>query len=216
MKTDRKVRSQVRTQWMALGGALVVLAGVLVAWALSSAADRVQVVQVVQEVPAGQPIPVEALAVTGVAYDAGVDGLVPSASLAELAGRIAAIDLQPGVLVQAGMWRDTPALSAGEQRVGVVLRAGRMPADLGQGDAAVAAAVDAADPFVPTAVRVLDAVPGADGTTALTLAVPMSDAVAVARLAANDLLVLVGDAPSAAPAGAGSGVSSDDRAGVTP
>lgn len=206
MKTNRTVRSRVRTQWMALGGALVVLAGVLVAWALSSAADRVQVVQVVQEVPAGQPIPVEALAATGVAYDAGVDGLVPSASLADLAGRIAAIDLQPGVLVQTGMWRDTPPLTTGEQRVGVVLRAGRLPSDLGQGDTAVAAAVDAADPFVPAAVRVLDAVPGADGTVSLTLAVPEVDAVSVARLAANDLLVLVG----AAPAG-GSGTATSER-----
>lgn len=198
MKTNRRVRSQVRTQWMALGGALVVLAGVLVAWALSSAADRVQVVRVVQEVPAGQPIPVEALAVTGVAYDAGVDGLVPSASLADLAGRIAAIDLAPGVLVQTGMWRDAPGLLDGEQRVGVVLRAGRLPAGLGQGDLAVAAAVDAADPFAPAAVRVLDAVPGADGTTSLTLAVGSGDAVGVARLAANELLVLVGDPPGSA------------------
>lgn len=195
MKTTRRVRSQVRTQWMAFGGALVVMAGVLVAWALSSAADRVQVVRVVQEVPAGQPIPLEALAVTGVAYDAGVDGLVPSASLADLAGRIAAIDLQPGVLVQAGMWRDAPALLEGEQRVGVVLRPGRLPGDLGQGDTAVAAAIDPADPFVPARVRVLDAVPATDGTTSLTLAVGSDDAVGVARLAANDLLVLVGDAP---------------------
>lgn len=198
MKTTRRVRSQVRTQWMAFGGALVVLSGVLVAWALSTAADRVQVVRVVQEVPAGQPIPVEALAVTGVAYDAGVDGLVPSASLADLAGRIAAIDLEPGVLVQSGMWRDSPALLDGEQRVGVVLRPGRLPVDLGQGDTAVAAAIDPADPFVPVMVHVLDAVPGTDGTTSLTLAVGTDDAVSVARLAANELLVLVGDAPGAA------------------
>ena len=196
MKTTRRVRSQVRTQWLAFGGALVVLSGVLVAWALSTAADRVQVVKVVQE--AGQPIPVEALAVTGVAYDAGVDGLVPSVSLADLAGRIAAIDLEPGVLVQSGMWRDAPALLDGEQRVGVVLRPGRLPVDLGQGDTAVAAAIDPADPFVPVMVRVLDAVPGTDGTTSLTLAVGTGDAVGVARLAANELLVLVGDAPGAA------------------
>jgi hypothetical protein len=101
------------------------------------------------------------------------------------------------MLVQTGMWRDTPALLAGEQRVGVVLRAGRLPAGLGQGDLAVAAAVDAADPFEPAPVRVLDAVPGAEGTTSLTLAVGEADAVAVARLAANDMLVLVGDAPAA-------------------
>jgi hypothetical protein len=197
MKTDRQVRSQVRTQWLALGGALVVLAGVVVAWALSSAADRVQVVRVVQEVPAGQPIPVEALTTSGVAYDADVDGFVAAASIADLAGRIAAVDLRPGMLVQTGMWRDTPALLAGEQRVGVVLRAGRLPAGLGQGDLAVAAAVDTADPFEPAPVRVLDAVPGADGTTSLTLAVGEADAVAVARLAANDMLVLIGDAPAA-------------------
>ena len=76
MTTKNRVRSSVRTQWMALGGALVVLAGVLVAWALSRAADRVQVVQVAQQVQAGQVITADDLTVTGIAYDTQLQGLV--------------------------------------------------------------------------------------------------------------------------------------------
>ena len=51
--SSRTVRSRVRTQWLALGAAFVVLAGVVVAWALANAADRVQVVRLTHDVPAG-------------------------------------------------------------------------------------------------------------------------------------------------------------------
>lgn len=196
MTTTTRVRSSVRTQWMALGGAMVVLAGVLVAWALSRAADRVQVVQIAQAVPAGQIITVDDLTVTGIAYDAPLQGLVPAVSLAELDGRVAAIDLQPGALLQAGMWRGEPVMAPGEQRVGAVLSPGRLPEGLAQGDTAWAAAIDPADPTPPVAVRVLTAAVTPDGATALTLAVSSESSVVVARLAAAEQLVLVGDAPA--------------------
>lgn len=206
MKMDRKISSQVRTQWLALGGALVVLAGVLVAWTLSSAGDRVQVVQVAQSVPAGQALTAEDLTVTGIAFDGPMEGLVPATAAEELVGRVAAVDLQPGTLLLVGMWRDEVALAPGETRVGVVLKPGWMPSGLGRGDTAYAAALDASGSTAAVPVRVLDAITQPDGNTSLTLAVPATDAVTVARLGASDLLVLIGvpsgtalPAPAAGP-----------------
>lgn len=191
MKTDRQVRSSVRTQWIALGGALVVLAGVVVVWALSAAGARVQVVQVLQDVPAGQVITTDDLTVTGIAYDTALEGLVPASSFEDVAGRVAAVDLTAGSLLLVGMLRSTPALGVGEQRVGVVLRGGRAPDDLGVGDQAVAASMDPADPTaVP--VRVLAANATIEGARSITLAVPVEGAIAVARLAASEQLVLIG------------------------
>ncbi|MGB8859007.1 MAG: SAF domain-containing protein [Ilumatobacteraceae bacterium] len=187
-----KVRSRVRTQWLALGAALVVLAGVLVAWALSNAADRVQVVQVAQSVQAGDVITAADLTVTGVAYDSEVQGLVPAESRDALVGRVAAIDLQAGAILQTGMWRDAPQIAAGEESVGALLKAGRFPAGLARGDIVVAAPIDAIAGGVTTAVRVIDVVAATDGDLSVTLAVPAQQSVAVAQLAATDQLLLVG------------------------
>ncbi|MDO8362839.1 MAG: SAF domain-containing protein [Actinomycetota bacterium] len=194
-----RVRSRVRTQWLALGAALVVLAGVLVAWALTQAADRVQVVQVAQAVPAGEVIEAADLTVTGVAFDAEVQGLVPAGSLEKLVGRVAAVDMQPGSLLQVGMWRDAPQLAAGEESVGALLQLGRFPAGLVRGDLAVAAPLDAAGTGPVVVVRVIDLQVLDDGDLSVTLAVAQADSVSVAQLAANDQLVLVGRAQEVAP-----------------
>lgn len=188
----RRVRSRVHTQWLALGAALVVLAGVLVAWGLSQAAERVQVVQVARELPAGHVLEAADLTVAGVAYDGAVQGLVPAASLQALVGRVTTIDLAPGALVQVGMWSDLPPLLAGEDRVGAVLAAGRYPAGLSRGDVAVAAAIDPTIEFAAVAVRVLDVVETSQGELHITLAVGEGSAVAVGQLAATDQLLLVG------------------------
>mgnify|MGYP000845519220 CR=1 FL=1 len=202
MSDGSKVRSRVRTQWLALGAALVVLAGVVVAWALAEAADRVPVVQVAQPVRAGEVIQADHLRVTDVAVGTDVAGLVPDTSLDRLVGRVAAIDLVPGVLVVDGMWRDAPDLLAGEQRIGAVMASGAFPAGLGQGDSALAAPLDPLDTRPAVTVRVLDVRGTADGGTEFTLAVPAADAVALAQLAANDQLVLVGLKAAEPPASA--------------
>jgi hypothetical protein len=177
---------------MVLAGALAVLAGVLVAWSLSRAADRVSVVSTAQPVVAGHEFTIDDLQLTNVAIDADVAGLVPARSIDELVGRVAAIDLRQGVLLSSGMWRQAPRLADGEQAVGVVVKAGRAPASLSQGDRALAAALDPALKVDPITVRVLDAIRADDTTTSFTLAVAGTDAVTVAQLAANDQLVLVG------------------------
>lgn len=194
-----KIRSRVRTQWLALGAAFVVLAGVLVAWALSNAAERVQVVQVANEVKAGDVIELDDLAITGIAYDAELEGLVPEQSLEALVGRVAAVDIQPGTLLIRGMWEDAPVVADGESVVGAVLAAGRFPAGLGRGDLAVAAPIDAEAATAPVTVRVIATTLDPEGRLVVQLAVPADSAVAIGQLAATDQLLLVGRPTVSAP-----------------
>ena len=194
-----KVRSRVRTQWLALGAAFVVLAGVLVAWALSNAAERVQVVQVATELKAGDVIELDDLAVTGVAYEAELQGLVPEQSLEALVGRVAAIDIEPGTLLVRGMWEDAPVVHEGEAIVGALLAGGRFPAGLARGDVAIAAPIDPADETAPVTVRVIATSVDPDGNLVVQLAVPIASAVSVGQLAATDQLLLVGEPTVAAP-----------------
>lgn len=191
-RSANRVRSRVRTQWLALGAALVVLASVLVGWALTQAADRVQVVQVAQPVQAGDVIAAADLTVADVAFDGQVQGLVPVASLNALVGRVATIDLQPGTLMQSGMWSDAPQLATGEEAVGALLAVGRFPDGLARGDLAIAAPIDSAIGTSPTIVRVIAVQTEANGDLLVTLAVAHADSVAVAQLAATSQLLLVG------------------------
>lgn len=191
-RSANRVRSRVRTQWLALGAALVILASVLVGWALTQAADRVQVVQVAQTVQAGDLIAASDLTVADVAFDGQVHGLVPVTSLDALVGRVATIDLQPGTLMQSGMWSDAPQLATGEEAVGALLAVGRYPVGLARGDLAIAAPIDAAIATNPTIVRVIAVQKEANGDLLVTLAVAHVDSVAVAQLAATNQLLLVG------------------------
>lgn len=135
-------RPPVRTQWLALSGALVVLAGVLVAWAVGAAGRRIDVVQLIRPVAAGTALEAADLGITAVAFDGSVDGLVPASSLEALTGRVASVDLSAGVLLQRGMWSDQPILGDGERSVGAVLAAGRFPSGLLPGDRVEVASLD--------------------------------------------------------------------------
>lgn len=135
-------RPPVRTQWLALSGALVVLAGVLVAWEVGAAGRRIDVVQLIRPVAAGTALESADLGITAVAFDGSVDGLVPASSLEALTGRVASVDLSAGVLLQRGMWSDQPILGDGERSVGAVLAAGRFPSGLRPGDLVEVASLD--------------------------------------------------------------------------
>lgn len=191
-RSAQRVRSRVRTQWLALGAALVVLASVLVGWALTQAANRVQVVQVAQAVRAGDVIEAADLGVTEVAFDGQVRGLVPVASLDALVGRVASIDLDAGTLMQSGMWSEAPQLATGEEAVGALLAVGRYPDGLARGHLAIAAPIDPASTTAPTIVRVIAVQTEANGDLLVTLAVAKADSVGVAQLAATNQLLLVG------------------------
>jgi hypothetical protein len=184
------VRSRVRAQWLVLAAALTVMAGVLVAWALTRAADRIDVVVVARPVAAGTVIDVADLATTPVAIDGAVHGLVPAASLDELAGRVATVDLRVGTLLSEGMWADGTGLAPGERTVGAVLEPGRFPAGLASGSTALALPIDGDATGVT--VRVLDADVTDAGDLRVTLAAAEADAARLAQTAATDRLVLVG------------------------
>ena len=206
---EHTLRAKVRTQWLVLGAALVVLAGLLVAWGLSRAADRVDVVSVARPVSAGTVLRAEDLTITAIAVDGTAPGLVPAASLTALVGRATTIDLQPGTLLTVGMWADASSLADDERTVGAVLKPGRYPAGLAQGMSALALSLStdgasddgasdgsASDGTVDgsgsATVRVLVAEPAESGGLAVTLAVAEADAARIARLGATDQLLLVG------------------------
>jgi hypothetical protein len=187
---NTKVRSRIRVQWLVLAVALMVLAGVLVAWALTRAADRVAVVSVARPVAAGTVIGSGDLTTVQIAFDGDVTGLVPATSIDSLAGRVATVDLQPGTLLSAGMWADGTGLAPDERTVGAVLEPGRFPTGLAQGASAVAVPIDGEAAGVT--VRVVDADTTEPGDLSVTLAVPEADAARLAQLAASERLVLVG------------------------
>ncbi len=202
----QRVRTQLRAQWLVLAAALTVLAGVLVAWAIDRAADRVDVVSIARPVAAGTVIQADDLTTTAIAFDSPVTGLAPASSMSALVGRVATVDLQPGVLLTAGMWADGTGLSAGERTVGALLPAGRYPSGIAQGSTAVAIATLRSDASSGSSsgtgsgagersdveVRVLDVEADERGALRVTLAVPEADAARVATLAAADELVLIG------------------------
>lgn len=192
-------RSKVRAQWLVLAAALTVLAGVVVAWALSRAAARIDVVAAARPVAAGAEIVSDDLIVVAVAAD-GVTGLVPATHRNELVGRVAAVSVEAGSLVVASMLRAGAEVRQGEHAVGALLRLGRLPERLGVASTALAVSIDITDATTgepvprpaPVPVRVVTAARLDTGETSLVLAVPAADAPAVARLAATDQLVLVG------------------------
>ncbi|MCX6520586.1 MAG: SAF domain-containing protein [Actinobacteria bacterium] len=196
-----RARTQVRAQWLVLAAALTVLAGVLVAWAIERAADRVDVVSVARPVPAGTVIQADDLTTTAIAFDQPVVGLAPASSLDALVGRVAVVELRPGTLLSAGMWADGTGLSPDERTVGALLDVGTHPSGLATGATALAIAIDdaAGSPSSTGStatdgvlVRVLDTRTADRGALQVTLAVPEADAARIARLAAAQTLVLVG------------------------
>ncbi|MEN9504747.1 MAG: acyltransferase domain [Actinomycetota bacterium] len=193
-------RSRVRAQWLLLASALTVLAGVLVAWALSRAAARTDVVAAARPVAVGAEIVTDDLTVVAVAVDDAVTGLVPAGSIDDLVGRVATVPVDAGSLIVAGMWATGAELGDDERAVGALLGLGRLPEQLAAGGAALAVSIDGGDaatgeplaPALPVTVRVLAVRRLDTGDTSLVLAVPVADAPAVARLAATDRLALVG------------------------
>lgn len=192
-----------RSVWLVLTAALVVLAATVVAWALSRAADRVAVVGVGRPISVGEVFAADDLEIRQVAVDGGAVGLVPAASMGSLVGRRAALDLEAGMLVSAGMWADEGGLGAQERSVGVVVRAGRFPGGLApQHDALV---IDLATDGAPIPVRVLDIETSMQRDIAVTLAVPAEMAAVIARSAAADAIAVIGTPGGAASPSPGGG-----------
>lgn len=179
-------RRQLRLPWLAAGAALVLVLALLLLWGFGRAADRVEVLMVDADIPAGTPITPDALSTTLVGADVDViDGFVsPDADLSEV---VAATDLSAGDVLARSMLRPTPSLPEGWREVGALVRLGRYPT-LAVGDEVVAVPIDADG---EVSVIVVATNQGEDRSLSVVLAAPPAEAADVAQWAATDRLALV-------------------------
>ena len=181
---------RVRLPWLAAAAGLAVLVAALVLWGFGRAADRREVVMVVAPVEAGDPITDAALGSTMVAIDSSSTQLFSASQRAELAGKIAAVDLAPGDLLGPSLISTGPSVPDGWLEIGGLLRAGRYPVSLSVGDQLLAIPMDGAD-VTPVAVLVVESSVGDDRALMVVLAAAPESAAQVAQWAASDDLVLV-------------------------
>jgi hypothetical protein len=176
-------------RWLAAFLVAGLTATVLALWGFSSAADRTAVLVVAREVPAGQPIPADALAVTGAAADHGVTMVAADAHDA-VVGRPAARRLLPGTLLTPADLDDGPAVAAGERTVGARLPAGSYPHVMEPGDPVRALPVSVTG--ATSVAATVFAVSPAGNDASVVLVVSEADAEQVARWASEGDLALVG------------------------
>ena len=185
-------------QWAA--AVLLVLVSVLAAgWLWQQKSERVEVLAVSHEVPAGSVITGGDLKLVEVA---GVEGAISAAQADQVVGRTAVVGLVRGQVLSVAMLTDDPVPAAGERVVGVQVDGTRAPGGLAPGDRVSVVAVpptgDASSPSVlaaPTvladtaAVQSVDVVEGAG--TRISLVVPSGVADKVASFGAAGRVALV-------------------------
>jgi hypothetical protein len=180
---------------IAIGVLAVCLSGLGAVWLYSSVTDAASVVTVLRSVHRDQVITEADLGLVSMPTVPGLE-TVPAARLAEVIGQSAQTDLVAGSLLSPRSF-GPPVVRAGMAQLGLRLTPGRVPATaLPPGTAVllVAVAKDGGEPpdapSVPATVAAVGAVQP-DGSTLLDVDVPQDHAEQVARLAANDQLVVV-------------------------
>lgn len=112
---------------MAGGIMLTALGGLLVAWLISAAGNRTDVVVMARDVAYGQTITADDLTLTAVAVDDLVD-TTPADKLASVVGQVAAVDLVAGALLSGSqVTADTPP-GDGQVLVPMPVATERLPA----------------------------------------------------------------------------------------
>ena len=124
---EAAVRRRRRPVLWALGVAVVVVTTATGVLLVERSGDRVAVLAVGRAVPVGQAITGGDLRVARVAEDSGLTP-VRASDRDRVVGRVAAVELRPGTLLTAEEVTDATVPGAGEQVVGVALRAGQLPA----------------------------------------------------------------------------------------
>ncbi len=100
-------------------------------WA-SSVGHRTQVLVITRKVPAGSIIEAQDLTAAGVAADRQVSATPASAASQEI-GKVARVDLVPGSLLERSEVGTGPAIPAGSSVIGLDLKAGAFPSEIGSG-----------------------------------------------------------------------------------
>jgi hypothetical protein len=127
------VARQRRASWIVLG-VLLVVGGALLFAVLAMGFDRrTSVIAVARPVPAGQVIKATDLKVVHIAADGGLRAM-PVSKASAVVGKTAAVDLAPNTLLASEDVGVGSGLSNGKAVLGLALKAGQLPADLGAGD----------------------------------------------------------------------------------
>jgi hypothetical protein len=109
----------------------VVLAALAAGWLWQQRSDRVEILTVDRDVPAGSVVERSDLKVEDVA---GLGNAIPASSAGSVIGQIAAVPLVAGQVLSSGMLTNSPLPGPGKRVVGIQLDATRAPTDLGPGD----------------------------------------------------------------------------------
>lgn len=194
--------ARTRRRWNStrtlIGAAVVALCAITAVVLFSSAADRTAAVMMVRDVPAGSKIDAADLGSAAVSASGKVR-TIPASQADTIVGRIAAVDLTAGSLLNPAQVTDAAALPAGTVVAAAVLKDGQAPADLTAGDVVeivettTADASGTSDAVSRGTGTVLDvSSPGdGEGDSVVSLAVPSKDAVSVSAAGAAGRVSLV-------------------------
>jgi len=184
-------------------GVIVLVLSLLGAMVLfSSATDRVTVIGVARDVPAGHVISKGDLREVSIS---GGDGLstISASDARRVVGRTAAVTLTAGSLVTPRQLTDGPNLPDGTVIAGAVLKPGQYPVGLATGDSVEVVETTAPDatgagqPLSRGVATVVDLHAGSDGQSllAVSLAIPPKDAAAISSAGAAGRLSVVVTSP---------------------
>ena len=183
---------------IAVGVLVVALSALGAAVVFSSATDRVAVIGIARDVPAGQAITESDLREVSLS---GGDGLatIAVADAEQVVGRTAAVSLSKGALLTGAQLTDGAALPEGSVITGAVLAPGQYPVGLAVGDTVDVVETTAPDasgvgePVSRGSASVLDLADSIDGQGLLTvsLAIAADDAAAISSAGAAGRVSLV-------------------------
>jgi len=201
--TGSSVKRERRWSVAALCAVLAVLAALLAAYAVTAASDRTPVLAIAHDVPAGQALTKDDLAVAEVSADAAL-APIPADERSSVIGKRPAVPLRKGGLLTKAQLAGGSGLGDDKQQVGVQIKRGQSPAGTlapgdevlavttpAQGEEAKTAADDSAEasPISATVVSVTQ--PDAAGTVVVNLAVATTDGPLLAQRAAMGRIALV-------------------------
>lgn len=183
---------------IAVGVLVVALSALGAAVVFSSATDRVAVIGIARDVPAGQAITESDLREVSLSGGEGLS-TIAVANAEQVVGRTAAVALSKGALLTDAQLADTSALPEGSVVAGAVLAPGQYPVGLAVGDTVdvvETTAPDASgvgDPVSRGSASVLDLADSIDGQGLLTvsLAIASDDAAAISSAGAAGRVSLV-------------------------
>ena len=168
----------------------------IAAWA-SSVGNRVQVLVVAKEVPAGSVVQASDLTAAGLAADRQVSA-IPASAESGWVGKVARVELVPGSLLERSELGSGPAIPAGSSVVGLHLKDGTFPAEIAPGAAVeivstpAQGATGGGGTVVVASATVLSISADPNGSGNLvSVVVPTAEASSVASAAAGDNVSLV-------------------------